>query len=991
MTVSSQTSNETFYGNGVTTLWDLPFRFFDNGDIHVYLVDPATQTSTPLSQGADYTLSGAGLPEQFGVAPGKIMTTYPVVSGKQLYVERVMDVEQLTDIVNQGRFFAEVHEDVFDRITMLIQQTIAWLSRALVRPVGKDYYDAEGRKIVNLGDGQAEQDAVNIRTMRSYVDSAIAGVIGGFGYFIQAGIGAVMRTFQDKQREQPITIEDYISNVLYVEAPYGQAQVDAATPIDDALDQVIATAVSLGRKAQLRGKVYKKLRSLSLLSELNFEGESCGHWLPTLNQSIAGGAYVPDMEGTVLLFCGNGTKDKTALGVTDCRTGGGVVANDNIHEPGFDSNYSLTNFYNDDANFSTGAAATPKLFSTAVYLGPGVQGVQCKNMRFMPSFKGVEGYKTGEIGYGDLWDVGIYTDNAAQNNFDNVQAVGYWQMNGRLSRVGVVGSENVAGVTRASIEHNIFRNCVLTGMVGAEIRGLDSHRVIGRGADYIDVPWAANHPFDVIKLAGLIRTTTNVFYNFTGVAVVAGNLRLTGVTPSPAALALTASIIPAATSNGMAMFTDDNCIISGMDHQSGNRVTAAAMGAFRKTRPSTGLMISGNTLRGYSSPQTKIILQDDVAIHLHWAIDVRLGPKFEIESKDANGLGLGARIISSPAESLNTRVPNPSGSVFRLDIDTLRNTTDGIDYRPVGTIVPPRFPLGSGYVMANQMTIRAIHDNLDDGRFIRPGVGKTAGVKRSDGARALYYDDAALRCYSEQDFQLNSDNLLNSSGSIKMVTTGDALSLRADIFNVFTADGVTSNFRVDSSAWTPNSTDGVINVGNPVHRMNTIYAVTGMINTSDARLKTGVRPFTADEIAAVKEILGEIGMYQFLSAVAEKGEDAARWHAGLTVQRAIEIFEAHNIDPFKNAFICYDQWPDEYDYWPAEYKTVPAVIDPETGAELEPETKVLTKEASQTLNREAGDLYSFRNDQLALAMLAGVSSSLDELDQRLAALEAAAP
>lgn len=132
MTVSSQTSNETFNGNGVTTLWDLPFRFFHDDEIFVYLVDPAAFTTTPMILGTDYTLTGAGLPEQFGAAPGKIATTIPVANLKQLYVERIMPIEQLTDIVNQGRFFPEVHEDVFDRLTMLMQQSDA-NSRGAIR------------------------------------------------------------------------------------------------------------------------------------------------------------------------------------------------------------------------------------------------------------------------------------------------------------------------------------------------------------------------------------------------------------------------------------------------------------------------------------------------------------------------------------------------------------------------------------------------------------------------------------------------------------------------------------------------------------------------------------------------------------------------------------------------------------------------------------------------------------------------------------------
>lgn len=122
MTVSSQTNNETFTGNGITTVWDIPFRFFNNSEVFVYLIDPVAKTTTPLSLGTDYTLTGAGLPEQFGTAPGKITTTVPVANLNQLYIERVLVIEQLTDILNQGEFFPEVHEDAFDRLTMLIQQ-----------------------------------------------------------------------------------------------------------------------------------------------------------------------------------------------------------------------------------------------------------------------------------------------------------------------------------------------------------------------------------------------------------------------------------------------------------------------------------------------------------------------------------------------------------------------------------------------------------------------------------------------------------------------------------------------------------------------------------------------------------------------------------------------------------------------------------------------------------------------------------------------------
>ncbi len=123
MTVSSQTNNATFVGNGVTTVFPLPFRFFSNGDVFAYFIDQTTGASTPMVIGVDYTLAGAGEPEVNGNAVSVLTTTVPLASMRGMYVERFMQHTQQTDIVNQGEFFASTHEDVFDRLTMLIQQS----------------------------------------------------------------------------------------------------------------------------------------------------------------------------------------------------------------------------------------------------------------------------------------------------------------------------------------------------------------------------------------------------------------------------------------------------------------------------------------------------------------------------------------------------------------------------------------------------------------------------------------------------------------------------------------------------------------------------------------------------------------------------------------------------------------------------------------------------------------------------------------------------
>lgn len=157
--------------------------------------------------------------------------------------------------------------------------------------------------------------------------------------------------------------------------------------------------------------------------------------------------------------------------------------------------------------------------------------------------------------------------------------------------------------------------------------------------------------------------------------------------------------------------------------------------------------------------------------------------------------------------------------------------------------------------------------------------------------------------------------------------------------------------RVDQAGNTVPGADNTQWIGSPSKRWAIIYAGTGTINTSDAREKTKVAKLTPSELKAAQEIAREIGVYKFLSSVEDKG-DAARIHAGLTVQRAIEIMENNGLEPFAYAFICHDEWEAEGD-------------------------------------RPAGDRYGFRMDELMAFVCAGQQAAHDELESRIKALEAA--
>ena len=64
----------------------------------------------------------------------------------------------------------------------------------------------------------------------------------------------------------------------------------------------------------------------------------------------------------------------------------------------------------------------------------------------------------------------------------------------------------------------------------------------------------------------------------------------------------------------------------------------------------------------------------------------------------------------------------------------------------------------------------------------------------------------------------------------------------------------------------------------------------------------------------VLDAWGEVNFYEFkFNDAVEKKEENARTHAGLIAQRIKEIFEKHNLDPFKYGLLCYDKWEKRYE------------------------------------------------------------------------------
>lgn len=169
MTVQNTTSVAQFNGDGVNKAFPIAFKFFDNTDLVVTKTD-AAGAAVQLVLGTDYTVAGAG-----NERGGTVTMTKAPATGESIAVARVLTFQQLTDLRNQGRFYPEVHESVFDYLTMLAQQLSESDGRSLKRPRGKMNYDAQGRRIINLGDAQQGTDAATLNNVNSAVNSSIQG------------------------------------------------------------------------------------------------------------------------------------------------------------------------------------------------------------------------------------------------------------------------------------------------------------------------------------------------------------------------------------------------------------------------------------------------------------------------------------------------------------------------------------------------------------------------------------------------------------------------------------------------------------------------------------------------------------------------------------------------------------------------------------------------------------------------------------------------
>lgn len=136
--LSSVVSRSTATGNDSTATYNFNYRIFAMTDLLVTVRNTTTQVETKLTLTTDYTVTGVGL--QAGsislVSAGQawIDGSGFLAAGYLIVIRRVRPLTQNTSIRNQGTFYAAVHEDTFDNLTMEIQQHDDMLQRAVILP-----------------------------------------------------------------------------------------------------------------------------------------------------------------------------------------------------------------------------------------------------------------------------------------------------------------------------------------------------------------------------------------------------------------------------------------------------------------------------------------------------------------------------------------------------------------------------------------------------------------------------------------------------------------------------------------------------------------------------------------------------------------------------------------------------------------------------------------------------------------------------------------
>lgn len=154
MAVTQQTPRNVSTATAGATVFPYDFKIITDTDLMVS-VDGVAKTVD-----VDFTLTGVG-----SDTGGDVTFLTPLVGGESVVRRRNMAFQRLTDFQTLGDLRADTLNNDQDAPVLMIQQlaALAFLGKYLAS--GEFVWDAEGHRIINLGDASADTDAVNLRTL----------------------------------------------------------------------------------------------------------------------------------------------------------------------------------------------------------------------------------------------------------------------------------------------------------------------------------------------------------------------------------------------------------------------------------------------------------------------------------------------------------------------------------------------------------------------------------------------------------------------------------------------------------------------------------------------------------------------------------------------------------------------------------------------------------------------------------------------------------
>ena len=139
MTIPAGQSGVTYHtGNGTASTFDYEFKITAEADLKVTQTDTAG-VDTVLVLNTDYTVTGVG-----NNAGGSItLVAGALASNYTLAIEDNVEVSQLTPFGNQSAFYANLHEDSYDKNTRIARKAIYEVDRSIKIPGSVQGVDTE--------------------------------------------------------------------------------------------------------------------------------------------------------------------------------------------------------------------------------------------------------------------------------------------------------------------------------------------------------------------------------------------------------------------------------------------------------------------------------------------------------------------------------------------------------------------------------------------------------------------------------------------------------------------------------------------------------------------------------------------------------------------------------------------------------------------------------------------------------------------------------